>query len=556
MEKIKHTRKPSFSRTITTYIKNVKSGKIPSGIHLKNAIARYERDRKNKIFIFKKNKVEQVINYIATLKHFMGRHAGKNFILEPWQVFVVANIYGFYFRKGNKRRFQNVYLEIARKNGKTALVCALVLYHLAADDEAGAECLLTANSLEQAKIDFQMSYGFVHGLDPDNKVYKTRFKDIYIEETNSFIKVLASDSSRLDGYNCSCGVIDEYHSAPDARVRDVIRSSQGMRAEPMLLTITTAGFDKTLPCYDLRTVATEIIQGIKTDETFFSIIYSIDEEDDWADPKVWKKSNPNLGVTVNEDFLAREVLQAKNSPADETGVKTKNLNVWCDSSSTWIPDDYVLASQLPISYEFFENQSEPTFVGVDLASNVDLTAVSYLYVSGDTYYFKTDTYIPMDTLRSDKHFDKELYKEWVYSKYLKTTNGNVTDYSFILKDILMMHSLNEIFSIYYDKWNANQFAITATDEGLNMVPFSQSIANFNNYTKEFERLILSGKIFIDDSPVTRYCLRNVEIKMDWNGNVKPVKSAERKKIDSVISMISALGAYMDYQDDYKGTNIF
>jgi len=506
------------------------------------------------------DKVDQVIAFIGTLEHFMGRHSGKPFILEGWQTFIVANIYGFYIKKTNKRRFQNVYLEIARKNGKTALICALALYHLHGDDEQGSEVLLTANSLEQAKIDFQMTDGFVRGLDPDNETYKQRYKDIHVDSTNSFIKVLAADASKLDGYNCSCGVIDEYHSAPDSKVRDVIRSSQGMREQPMLLTITTSGFDKTLPCHDLRTVSTEILNGSKEDETFFSVIYSIDEEDDWDDPKVWMKSNPNLGVTVNKYFLAREVLQAKNSPADETGVKTKNLNIWCDSAITWIPDDYVLQAQKKLPYTFFENNGEPTFVGVDLASNVDLTAASYLVVEGEEderkYYFKTDYYIPIDTLKSDKHFDKELYKEWVYAKYIKTTNGNVTDYNHIIRDLLYMNSLNEIYSVYYDKWNATQFSITATEEGLRLDPFSQTIANFNNYTKEFERLILSGRIFIDDSPVTRYCMRNVEIKSDWNGNVKPVKSAERKKIDGVISMIQALGCYMDYQDDYRGTNIF
>jgi phage terminase large subunit-like protein len=401
-----------------------------------------------------------------------------------------------------------------------------------------------------------MVTGFVQGLDPDERIYKKRFKDISVEKTNSFVRVLASDSSRLDGYNCSCGVIDEYHSAPDTRVRDVIRSSQGMREQPMMWTITTAGFDKTSVCWDLRVVASEIISGVKIDESFFSVIYCLDDEDDWADPKVWKKSNPNLGVTVNKAFIEREVLQAKNSPADEVGVRTKNLNQWMDSNTTWIPDDYLIKAQMDIPYEFFKDRSEPTFCGVDLASNVDLTACTYLYVSGDTYYFKSDYYIPMDTIKNGVNVDKELYKEWVYHKYLKTTSGNVTDYEYITKDLLYMNSLNEIHSIFFDKWNSNQWAVSATDQGLNPVPFSQTIGNFNNATKEIERLILSGKVFMDNNPISRYCFRNVSIKQDFNGNIKPVKSAEKKKIDGTISIIQALASFMEYKQNYKGIGIY
>jgi len=486
----------------------------------------------------------------------MGSHAGNNFVLEPWELFIIANMYGFYWKKSGLRRFQNVYLEVARKNGKTALICALVLYHLDGDDEMGAECLLTANSLDQAKIAFQMVNGFVHGLDPNEDRYRTRFKDIHVEETNSFIKVLSADSSRLDGYNCSCGIIDEYHSAQDSKVRDVIRSSQGMRVNPMLITITTAGFDKSLPCWDLRTVATEIIKGTKVDDSFFSVIFSLDEEDEWTDEKVWRKSNPNMDITVNRSFIAREVLQAKNSPSDEVGVKTKNLNIWCDSAQTWIPDDYVIAAQKDIPWSFFENNPEPIFAGVDLAQNVDLTATSYLYVSGNTYYFKNEYYIPQDSLKKRVHIDKVLYREWIYGKYLKSTSGNVTDYDRITDDMLRVNTLSEIYSVYYDKYNSSQWAVQMTDEGFNVIPYGQNIGNFNNVTKEFERLILSGRIFMDNNPVTRYCIRNVILKQDFNGNVKPMKDSEKKKIDGVIAMLQALGAYMDYTAESKGTQIF
>jgi len=539
---------------LETYIGDIKANRIASGIHLKNAIKRFETDISSKKWDFKENKVLKVVDFIKKLKHFAGKYANKPFILQPWQLFIIANIYGFYNKDGT-RRFQTAYLEMARKQGKTALVAALSLYHLLEDDESGAEILFAANSRDQARIGFLMTHAFATGYDKTGKLLRKYRYDINYAKTNSFIKTLAADSSRIDGYNCSFGVVDEYHSAPNSYVRDVIRSSQGMRVNPLLITITTAGFDKSLPCYELRTVCTEIIAGIKQDDSLFSVIYSLDEKDNWQDPEVWVKSNPNLDITVSADFVQRQVQQAINSPNDEVGVKTKNLNVWCDSATVWIPDRFVVQSTKDLDIADFEG--EDCYVGVDLASNVDLTAVSYLFVRDDKYYFFTDFYLPSDTLKVRYlHADKGLYKTWVYKGYLKTTAGNVTDYDYITKDILAVNEKSTIEKIYYDKYNSTQWAIQCTEEGLPMEPFSQTIGNFNIPTKTFERLMLSGRVVLADNPITRNCLRNVELRMDFNGNVKPNKDQEKKKIDGVISMLQALAVYLDTTKNYKGTNIF
>ena len=542
---------------LNQYCSQVLSGEIPSGLHLRNAVSRFHANMltlDENGWEFREDSVNKVIKFVSKLKHFTGKHANKPFKLLPWQVFIIANLYGFYNKDGS-RRFNTAYLEMARKQGKTALVAALAMYHLIADDEQSAEILFAANSKDQAKIGFNMVKAFSKGYDPDGKRIKSRWLDIYFDESNSFIKVLAADSSKIDGYNCSLGIVDEYHSAPDSSVRDVIRSSQGMRVNPLLITITTAGFDKSLPCYDLRTVCTEIIAGVKKDESLFSVIYSLDEEDDWRDPKVWLKSNPNLGVTVNEEFLSTQVQQAINSPNDEVGVKTKNLNVWCDSAEVWIPDSYIVAASKKIDFNDFKGEN--CYVGVDLASNVDLTAVSYLFYKDDKYYFKTEYYIPHDTLGvHNLHADKELYKDWAGNKYLKVTAGNVTDYDYITKDLLDVSNNSDILKVYYDKYNANAWVIQCTEMGINLEPFSQALGNFNNCTKEFERLILSGKVVLDDNPINRYCLRNVMLKKDFNDNAKPIKMSEKKKIDGVISMLQALASYQSINANYKGINIF
>jgi phage terminase large subunit-like protein len=536
---------------VEQYCQDVLSDKIPSGIHLKNSVTRYIEDRKNG-WVYDESAVNKVVKFIGKLKHFQGKHNNKNFVLEPWQVFIIANLYGFYNQDGT-RRFQTAYLEMARKQGKTALVAALSLYNLIDDDEPAAEVLLAANSKDQAKIAFSLVHGFAHKYDPDERKVKRYRADVILRDDPGFIKCLAADSDKLDGYNASLGIVDEYHSAPDSKVRDVIRSSMGMRENPMLITITTAGFDKSLPCFELRTVCSEIVAGVKKDDSFFGVIYSLDEKDDWRNPDLWIKSNPNLNVTVNKEFLEKQVQQAINSPGDEVGVKTKNLNIWCDSATTWIPDEYIIKASKKLRFEDFKG--EDCFIGVDLASNVDLTAVSYLFVRGDVYNFIIDYYIPRETLDvRNLHADKEMYKEWVLHKYLKTTSGNVTDYDYITHDLLKISELSNIIHIYYDKYNANAWAVQCTEQGLPLEPFSQTIGNFNGCTKEFERAILNGKVIIDDNPITRYCLRNVELRRDMNGNVKPLKLNEKKKIDGVIASLQALAAYQG--TDYKGTQIF
>ena len=219
------------------------------------------------------------------------------------------NLYGFYWKGTAKRRFNTSYIEISRKNGKTAFAAALGLYHLIADGEADAQCLFAANSKEQAKIAFDITRKFVKKLDPDEKYLRSFRADIFFDATDSMIKVLASDSTKLDGWNASWFCSDEVHAFPTRAVLDVLKSSQGMRENPMGLLITTAGFDKSLPCYEIRTVCTEIASGIKTDDSTFAMIFSLDEGDDWKDPDNWVKANPNLEITVSEDFLKKQVQQ-------------------------------------------------------------------------------------------------------------------------------------------------------------------------------------------------------------------------------------------------------
>jgi phage terminase large subunit-like protein len=530
------------------YADDVLSGKIPSCIHVRNACQRFKDDLQRDDLVFREDEVQIVIDFISHLKHFTGKHADKNFILEPWQVFIVMNLYGFYWKGTTQRRFNTAYIEMARKNGKTAFSSALALYHLIADGEANAQVLLAANSKEQAKIAYDITRKFTKKLDPGENYLRTFRADILFDAQDSMLKVLAADADKLDGWNASFCLVDEYHSAPTPRVRDVLRSSSGMRENPLLVTITTAGFDKSLPCYELRTVSTEVVSGLKKDDSFFAMIYTLDQGDDWADEANWGKPNPNLDVTVNRTFLRKQVLQAKNSPSDEVGVRTKNFNEWMDSATTWIPDDYIIKATKAFGIEEFKG--EDCYVGVDLASNVDLTAVSYLFVRDGKYYFKNKYYLPDESLKT--RADRDLYKQWKREFFLTTTSGNVTDYDYITRDMLDMWEVCDIKKVFYDRYNSTQWAVQATEERLPLEPYGQTVGNFNAPTRELERLLLSGKVVLDDNPINRFCLRNVELKYDYNANCKPNKGMEKRKIDGVIAMIQALAAYLENDTGYIG----
>ncbi len=522
------------------YVEDVLNGKIVVGELIKLACQRFKDDLQREDIYFNESVVDKAINFIGTLKHFMGKSSGKHFKLENWQQFIIANIVGWYWKVGNTRRFTSSYIEVSRKNGKTALAAALCLYYLIADGEDGAEVDLAANSKEQAKIAFEFCSSFSKQLDPKGKYLKPYRDNVQFALNNSKLKVFAADDSKLDGFNASFGLIDEYHAAKNSKVRDVIKSSMGMRNNPHLCTITTAGFDKTLPCYKLRSTSIEILNKLKTDDSMFIAIYSLDDKDDWTDKDNWVKCTPNLNVTVTSKYIKEQVQSAINNPSEEVGVKTKTLNLWCDVADVWLPESYIVRASKDIHLEDFRDCE--CYIGVDLSATSDLTAVSYLIEKDNIYYFKTDYYLPESAL-VDKP-DRETYKLWKQQGLITITAGNVTDYDYITNDIVAASNILNIQKIGYDKWNATQWAIHATEIGLPLEEYPQTMGNFNRPTKELERLILSGNTVIDNNEITRWCFRNVELKSDYNGNVKPNKGIKSKKIDGVIAIIQALGMYL------------
>lgn len=526
------------------YAENCVNGSILCCESVYNACKRFLDDLKREEFEFRTDKVEECFRFFSCLKHFKGASAGKQFILEPWQKFILANLLGFYRKDTGTRRFRQAYIEVPRKNGKTALISGLAMRMLL--DERGAEVILASPSYKQSQIAFEFCQKFGKNLDPKGKSFKTYRDNIKLDETDSKLFCVASDANRLDGYNPSFAIVDEFHQHPDSKVLNALLQGQNNRPSAMACIITTAGVDITSPCYLMHQECIEILKGLKQNDSFFTIIYTLDKNDDWEDSDCWPKAIPNLGITVYEHALKDLVQRSKGNPTEEAHTKTKNFNLWQSVSEVWIDENYVMDCSVNIDFNDFAGCE--TFMGIDLASVSDLTAVSYLMLKGEELYLKTDYYLPSETVKNSPN--REKYISWIKQGYMKMTQGNVTDYDTILNHILEKRKILRIQKIGFDKYNSTQFQINAESNGLPMEPFSQSLFNFNRPTKEFERKVLSGKIKIDNNPINRWCINNAVLKTDNNGNAKPVKgnnsskAQKSNKIDGAIAMIQALGVYL------------
>lgn len=527
------------------YAQDVLNGSIVAGELVKLACKRFINDLERPDLEFRAEIVDRFITFCSLLKHFKGKSANEKFILENWQQFIAANIIGFYYKNTDDRKYTNSLICVSRKQGKTALAALFCLWFLIGDGESGAEVDLAANSRQQAQIAYEFCTNYAKQLDPSGKELKCLRTGIKLKLNDSNLNVFAADSTKLDGFNASFALIDEYHAAKDSRLYDVLKSSQGQRKNPHLMVISTVGFSITSPFKKLYDTDCEILHGLKQDDSTFAMIFALDDGDDWRDEKVWRKIAPNLDITVTTKYLREQVIQAENNVSAETGILVKNFNVWQQVTNIWIPDSYVNRCFKKISYSDFNEDTSLCYCGTDLAAVGDMTAVSCMFTKDDDdkLYFITEYFLPETALTESPN--RELYKQWKRQGLLTITEGNVTDYTYVTKMLIKRNSHIPIRKIAYDSWNSTQWAIEATEQGLPLEPFSQSIGNFNRPTRELERLIRSQKVVFQTNEITRWMFRNVLLKHDHNDNVKPTKGGTgNQKIDGVIAILEALGIYL------------
>lgn len=532
------------------YAQDVISGKQVAGKLIKLSCQRYLDFMNDARYEFRPDKCERVLSFVGKLKHYQGKCAGKPFVLEEWQKWIIYSIFGFYYKDSNERLVKKALITVGRKNGKSMQIAAMALYMLIADGEPAAQVLNIANNTKQAHLLFEMQQKLVKCLDPKHKYTKTLRDSIQVPKTSSYSQVLSSDSSGHDGSSPSTYILDEVHEMKDSKLWDVMVSGTGFRVSPLGICISTSGFLLNGFLHNYRDVCIDILEHRKEDDEQFAAIYELDDEDDWKDEKNWVKANPNLDVTVTRKYLEGQIRSAINDSALEVSVKTKNFNMWVSSKEIWISDDKIRKVMAPVNLEDYKD--EECFMGVDLSAVSDLTSTTIMFppnpdreVNPDKFVFKTIIYLPESELT--ENVNSYLYMIWKRENYLKVTSGNVVDYDFILKDQININDTNYIVNVAYDKWNATQWAINATSEGLPLSPYSQALGNFNGPTKTLERLIRTGQVIIDNNPIVRWAFSNVSLKIDHHENAKPTKANDEKskKIDPVISMIQSLGGYLE-----------
>lgn len=532
-------KKTTHKDEVLEWIKNSNPSNTSTKIIL--AQKRFLKDADSKIYYVDWELFDKVNGFFKLFKHFTGKHNNQVFTLTTWQKFLLINVFCIKNRKTKLRKYQQVYCQVSRKNGKSALISIIALYGLLADNEANAQIVVAANTKPQADIVFKMSNTYLRQVTKKGKTYRTS----KIQVGNNEMFVVSSDASLQDGLNPSIGIIDEYHEAKNNDMFQVLRSGQGTRQQPLIIVITTAGFNKNSACYAMRNYSLEILQGEKEDDIFFPLIFELNENDDPYEEQNWLKSNPNLDVTVSRKYITDQLIQAKQDITQTSSILTKNLNLWQDKKDIWIPEQFIKDSFISENewYEKLAQKPNIIYNGVDLADVSDLNANAFMFHLGGIFYFNIKYYLPEQFINLQQNMS--IYKNLAENGMLTFTKGSVIDFTAILNDVVKMREYGRLGCLFYDPYNAKTFIDMCKRQRVNCEPFSQTIASFNTPTKEFQMQILSNNTRFVKNDLTMRCFNDVMILKDHNSNEKPGKEDYyNQKIDGVIASIQALAAYM------------
>lgn len=486
---------------------------------------------------------DRICAFTEMLPHVKGQWARRRELikLESWQIFILANVYGWIHRDTLARRFRTAYNAVARKNAKTTLACGPALYALVYDDEIGAEVYSAATTADQSAISWTIAKQMV----AKSPGMQNRFgvhpfaHSIAVEETGSFFKYLSSDSKGLDGTNTHFALIDELHAHKTREVFDVMETSTGAREQPIIFIITTAGTNLAGICYEQESYLKKILNGIIHDETYFGMIYTIDDGDDWTNPEIWIKANPNLGVSVDLADIARLCKKAQEMPSATNNFLTKRLNVWCNADSAWMDLQALKRCRDP-ELKILDFAGEVCRPGLDLASSKDIAARMRLFVrnvDGVSHYYAFGTYyLPKLQIEIGAN---DLYSGWARSKLLTVTPGNIIDYDAIESDLKADKEIFEIPEVVYDPFQATQLAVRMQGEGFEMVQIGATVKNFSEPMKFLEAIILDGRFHYNDD-ILEWMFSNVVAHLDKKDNIFPNKERAENKIDGVVALIMVL----------------
>jgi len=489
-----------------------------------------------------------VITFIETwFVHIKGDRAGQPILLDPWQKFWTAVLYGWR-RADGLRRFSRAYEEVARKNGKSTWKGPQGAYLWMMDGEAGAEVYAVATTREQAMTVFKPAFENVKRWLKRSARLKASIRCFEgmnqerLEAGGSVFKPLASNADSQDGFNPSAVLYDELHAQKSRDQWDVLESGFGARSQGLLSAITTAGFILDGVCVEIRDYLISVLKGHRVDDSFFGYIYTIDDADDPFDEAVWVKANPGLGSSKTLGYMRDQARKAKALPSAKANFQTKDLNRWCNDGDGWIDLAVWDKGKRPVQASALAGRK--CYGGLDLASVRDLTAFPLVFppIEGETdWQILLWVWCPAAKLEAEAD-DAAPYKRWAAEGWLTVTEGDVTDYRPVREAILEACRTFDVQSIGYDVWNAQQLCNELMAEDVPLVEIPQNTGGMYPGAKKLEELVYSKRLRHGGNPVLRWCAGNVALLYDTNGNFRPDKKRSKKngRIDPIVGAVMAL----------------
>ena len=510
----------------------------------------------SKKYKFDDKKADRAVAFIEGFcTHVKGELGGKKFILEKWQKDeIIKPLFGWVDKNG-LRKYRTCYIEIPRKNGKSNLSAAIALYMLFSDGEIGAEVVSCAASRQQANIVFSIAKQMCINNKELNKRAKVFRNAITIESNGSYYKSISADSHTAHGMNLSCAIFDELHAQRERELWDVVNTSTGARKQPLIIAITTAGFDKQSVCYELSQYATKVRDGVLKDETFLPVLYRAEPEDDWKSEEVWKKANAGYGTIIKKEYFKQQFNKALNTPSFVNTFKRLHLNIWTGAESAWLtPDEWNSCNIAPIDLKRLEGRD--CFAGLDLASVRDISALVLIFPDEDENFEVVPfLFVPESKVEQRTGGDGVDYRTWGQQGYMIVTEGNVQDYNFIQAKYVELADKFNIVSCAFDRWNSSQLVINLMNEGAKMNPIGMGFISQNLPTKMLEGLVLDKKLNHGGHPVLKWMMSNIVLQEDPAGNIKINKGKSKDKIDGIAALIMALAEYMNTLED-GGASIY
>lgn len=556
----------AYGERATQYARDVVAEKIPSCRYHRLACERHLKDLERVgtegfPYLFNPaltdiagkaySPAERICGFISLMPHIKGDWAarGEAIKLEDWQVFILASIFGWVHQQTSKRRFRVADLFVPRKNSKSTLAAGIGLYMLAADGEFGAEVYSGATSQDQALEVFRpaslMASASLAFLDYYG--VSVRASNLAVINNNSKFEPVIGKPG--DGASPSCWVVDEYHEHKSSDLYDTGKTGMGARSQPLLLVITTAGTDIGGPCYSHQVELQKILEGVIVNDQRFGIIFGIDPEDDWTDPAVLRKANPNFGISVDEQFLLAAQRDAITDPRQQNTFKTKHLNVWCAAASPWLNvHELQQAGDTELTLE--GEDWDGCVSSLDLASKIDIASRVHLCWKGsgeERHYFAfSKNYVPEKLLEKP---EKQHYVGWVKEGNLIATPGNMIDLQQIQEDLVADASVVGIREVAKDPWGGHQLGANLQNEGFEVVDVPQTVSNLSEPMKMISALLSAGRFHHDGNPCYVWQMSNVECKPDRNDNIFPRKARDDNKIDAAVATIIAMARALAAEEE-------